>query len=188
MCVIVNRVYQYKIICVKKVILETENLYLRECEETDANYFLELDKDSEKIKYFPPPEEASNVEFQIKNIHRNQVYYKRNPGLGVWTAIEKENNNFAGWFALKHLGKSEDIEIAYCIVKEYRQKGFATNMAKTIIDYGFKQQNLVKILGLVKEENFASKKILEKIGMKFDEKKFYNEAEILFYSIGNQSI
>ena len=48
--------------------------------------------------------------------------------------------------------------------KEYRQKGFATNMAKTIIDYGFKQQNLVKILGLVKEENFASKKILEKIG------------------------
>jgi predicted acetyltransferase len=47
---------------------------------------------------------------------------------------------------------------------------------------------LVKILGLVKEENFASKKILEKIGMKFDEKKFYNEAEILFYSIGNQSI
>lgn len=77
---------------------------------------MDLDLDSENIKYFSQTLEAVNIEFKIQNIHRNQAYYKKNLGLGIWTTIEKEDNNFAGWFALKHLGKSDDIEIAYCII------------------------------------------------------------------------
>lgn len=165
--------------------VETEHLFLRELEESDATFLMELDRDLEKIKYFPPPEESQSIDFQTHNIRRNQVYYQAFPGLGIWAAIEKEHGAFAGWFALKHLGKFKDIEIAYCIVEKFRRKHFATDMAKKLIDHGLNELGLERILGVVSEENVASRKILEHIGMTFDEKKMYNGNELLFYSISS---
>ena len=171
----------------KEKILETEHLYLRECVESDVDDFMELDKDSEKIKFMPIPKEAVSREFQLNNIKRLQDNYNNQIGLGVWTAIEKRNNSFAGWFALKHLGRSEDIEIAYCIVERLRGMGYATEMSGRILEYASMELKLEKILGLTNPENTASKKVLEKIGMSFNEKKLHNGIEMLFYSIDVKS-
>jgi ribosomal-protein-alanine N-acetyltransferase len=56
-------------------------------------------------------------------------------------------------------------EIAYIVNPTYWRKGFATETAKLLIDFGFKEFNLHRIYATCDPRNIGSSKVLEKIGM-----------------------
>ena len=60
--------------------------------------------------------------------------------------------------------------MGYRILPQYWGKGFATEAAMAALDYGFNKLDLSEIIGMVHEENVASRKVLEKCGLKFIEK------------------
>lgn len=166
-------------------IIESENLYLRKQIKSDVDDQLLLDSDPDVIKYLRPPK--PDRDFYIKNIENIQNYYERNLGYGVWAAIEKKEGRFIGWFSLKYIHKSTDVELGYCLLKEYRGKGYATEMSRKVIEYGFNDLKLNQIFGLTHPDNIISQGILKKLGMHFLEQKDYLGFPTYFYILDSNN-
>lgn len=58
----------------------------------------------------------------------------------------------------------KDVEIGYFLVTNHWSKGIMTHVVNQICDLAFKELDIIRITGLVYENNLASQKILEKNG------------------------
>jgi RimJ/RimL family protein N-acetyltransferase len=56
-------------------------------------------------------------------------------------------------------------EVGYCILSEYQGKGYCTEATKLAMKYAFEDWNAHKVVAMCNEYNFASYKIMEKLGM-----------------------
>lgn len=84
--------------------------------------------------------------------------------LGVWAAEDLVSNSFIGWFMLK-ITTFKIPELGFMLPKNQWDKGYATEIAQGLIDYGFNTLNKDKIVASVEKNNFSSIKVLKKIGM-----------------------
>ena len=80
---------------------------------------------------------------QEENIHS---FKKFNDGSGFWAIIGKQTQEFIGGILLKKLydineNPTFNYEIGWHIHQEYSGKGYATEAALKIIDYGFHTLN-----------------------------------------------
>jgi RimJ/RimL family protein N-acetyltransferase len=87
--------------------------------------------------------------------------------LGRWATHLKSTGEFIGWCGLKYRPELEEIDLCYRFMQQYWGNGYATEAAKHTIDYGLADLKLKLITGRAHIENFASLKVLEKIGMQF---------------------
>ena len=118
-----------------------------------------------------------------KIIERCMAYYQENPGFGVWAAIEKETEEFIGWFMLKKYQYSNDQELGYRLMKKYWGRGYATEMSLKIIEYGFSEKNLSKIVAITHPENIASQKVLKKAGMRYIKTIPFKEGDTFYFEV-----
>lgn len=148
-----------------KKFLESERLYLREISKKDLPLLFELHSDPEVMKFIRPPETTiQETEATLNRIFRTNKYEQ---GLGLWICHEKNTGDFAGWFVLKNLDDTDDIEIGYRLLKKHWGKGYATEMSKELLKHGFEKIGLDKIVGATRFDNIASQRVLEKIGLKY---------------------
>ncbi len=80
---------------------------------------------------------------------------------------------------------SPDIELAYRLHKKYWNLGYATELAKALIEYGFDKLALPKIIAMVHPENERSKRVMEKAGMSYLGMVDYRESQWPCYVIFN---
>ncbi len=146
-------------------IFESKRLYLSEYTKTDAQLLLELNSDPDVMKYIGPP--RVDIKVAEESIKKLIAYYSENPGLGVWAAFEKDTDEYIGFFELAHLDNTEEIEVGYRLHKKYWGKGYATEMSKVLIDYGFNKLGLNEIAGVTHPENIASQNVLLKCGLRY---------------------
>jgi ribosomal-protein-alanine N-acetyltransferase len=160
--------------------LETERLILRPMNETDIDAVYKMRRDNEIMRFIREPvtnrDEAENW---INLISSRWAKDK----IGFCSLIEKNSGNFAGWCGLWELKESGEIEVGYAIAREFWGKGYASESAAAFLEYGFNKLNLEKIVAVAREENTASRRVMEKIGMNFDYVgKFYGR-DLVHYSI-----
>jgi [ribosomal protein S5]-alanine N-acetyltransferase len=84
----------------------------------------------------------------------------------VFAIIEKKNERMigSGEFNIQDI-RNRTGEIGYIVNPDYWGKGFATEAANLLIEFGFKQFSLHRIYATCDPRNIASSKVLEKIGM-----------------------
>ncbi|KAN0033109.1 hypothetical protein ACTA71_011317 [Dictyostelium dimigraforme] len=167
--------------------LETQRLIFRELESNDdENLFELLDSDPDVHKFL----EIAVVNIDqcrdaIKSI-RNQ--YKMN-GTGRMAVLIKETKEFIGWAGLKleHNvnGHEQYYDIGYRFIKRYWGNGYATEATQFFINYGFNVLKIDKICAFTDKDNIASRKVLEKSGLKFIEMFDDNGNEEAWYEIVN---
>lgn len=58
------------------------------------------------------------------------------------------------------------IEIGYSIIPEYRNSGYATEMAHSLIGWAFQQPEIELVTAECLDDNIGSIKVLEKLGMR----------------------
>ncbi|MGI8884940.1 MAG: GNAT family N-acetyltransferase, partial [Pyrinomonadaceae bacterium] len=103
--------------------------------------------------------------------------------IGFCSLIEKKSGKFAGWCGLWELKESSEIEVGYAVAREFWGKGYASESAEAFLEYGFNKLNLEKIVAVAREENKASRRVMEKIGMQFDYIGEFYGRELVHYSI-----
>ena len=93
-------------------------------------------------------------------------YYNKHQ-FGLGSVFERKTNQFVGRAGLRHLGYDETqaIEIAYGLLKPYWNKGYATELAKAMVDWGFTHLLVDVLIGIVQVGNIASEKVLQNAGM-----------------------
>lgn len=91
-------------------------------------------------------------------------------------AIEtKSNNKCIGLVGVVPQKKIfGEIEILYEIADEYQNNGFATEAAKELIKWFFEVRDDMYLCAIVKVNNIASQRVIEKIGFVFIEEREIN--------------
>ncbi|WP_419150248.1 GNAT family N-acetyltransferase [Lysinibacillus xylanilyticus] len=165
--------------------METERLELRELHDDNISVLYAIFSDAETMKYYPSP---FNLE-QTKNwIKKNKQRYQED-GYGLWAVYLKESNELIGDCGLvKQIvdGKTE-VEVGYHIHKKYWSKGYATEAAKSCVEYGFSQLGQDKLISIIDPKNGPSIRVAEKNGF-MKEKETFILKFIIYIQYNDQSL
>jgi len=144
-------------------IIETERLYLRELQSDDTKELMKVLSDPESMKFYPDPFSEEEVEKWIQWNIENYKKYKH----GLWAVILKEGQVFIGdcGITMQNIGDETVPEIGFHIIKEYCNKGFATEVALACKEYAFKVLHYNAVFSYTTVRNIPSQKVAEKIGM-----------------------
>jgi RimJ/RimL family protein N-acetyltransferase len=63
-----------------------------------------------------------------------------------------------------------DVDIGYALLPEFWSKGYASEAATAVLDYGRQVLKLNRIVAIVTPDNESSIKLLKRIGLKFESK------------------
>ena len=148
--------------------LETPRLRLRRLVTEDLDDLYKLYKDPEIRRYFP--EGVLSREETREELEYFLHGHPEHPELGLWATLDKETGAFIGRCGLLPwtLEGRYEVEVAYLIDKLYWGRGLATEAARAVADYGFRTLELTRLVSLIDEENRASQRIAEKVGMTFE--------------------
>ena len=156
-----------------KIYKETNRLILRELLLTNEDFLFKLDSNPLVHKYLGnnPVKDIEEIKKVIQSIRQQYI----DNGIGRWAVIEKETGKFMGWSGLKFIKEYENnhinfYDVGYRLLPEFWGSGYATESAQAALEYGFIQLDLPEIIGMVHEENVASRTVLQKCGLKFIEK------------------
>lgn len=84
----------------------------------------------------------------------------------VWAVREKGGGPVIGHAEIKPRKGTEDFEIVYLLRREAWGRGYATEIARRLVEYGFEDLGLARVVATIDDENRASLKVAEKIGMR----------------------
>lgn len=150
------------------IVLETKRLVLKPISLTDLDDLLALRSDPEVMRY--AGDGSIHTREKVQDfIQCGRAYYEQY-GLDFFSVFEKETGDFVGQAGLFHFCfnvQQSEIELAYRLHKKYWGRGYATELGKALIEYGFNHVSLSKIIAVVHPENERSRRVLEKVGMTY---------------------
>jgi ribosomal-protein-alanine N-acetyltransferase len=164
-------------------VIETKRLILRPLAMDDLEDLFALYHSPDVRKYYsegiPSYEETKKeLEWMI-----NTCYAKY--GFGMWATIHKETGKFIGRCGLTPMDIEghEEIEVGYMLAREYWGQGLATEAAQAILQHGFEQAGLSRLISVINPGNESSSKVAMKIGMTLEIDGDVNGEPTLLYSI-----
>jgi ribosomal-protein-alanine N-acetyltransferase len=145
------------------VSIETERLILRTVTPGDVDPVASCWKLDER------PISRAEAEQKIAWMLANHAQNKPGKVAHLCLAILlKETGQFIGWCGLDHLDPAQpDPALFYLLKSNYWGKGLATEAARALLSYAFHQLGLSSIHGGAASENIASRRVMEKIGMRY---------------------
>ena len=142
----------------------TKRLALSEITPADGNELYELDADPRVMRYIGSGRVSTRAQIDeaLQRIPRAYALY---PGLGTWRATRRDDGDFVGWFALKYIPGTSQVEVGYRLRFGAWGRGFATEGARALVRHGFDALGLYRILGVTHPDNAASQRVLVKAGL-----------------------
>lgn len=140
--------------------IETKDLLLRKVTKDDIAEVARMYEYPNTI-LLVQAEKAINT--MIGNYNQNKVGYIKHLCLAV--CIKEKPTVIIGWCGLDGEAEKDKVVIFYIIDEKYRNKGYATQAAKAILQYAFEQAQLESVYGGCDKNNIASFKIMSNIGM-----------------------
>ena len=147
-------------------ILETDRLLVREWTTDDAEAAFEIYGDPEVTRYLggtgaPDPD----VAYRRERLARIVSLYPEWNGLGLWAVVEKATGELIGCGELLPLDGGPEIEVGYHLRRDRWARGYATELTKALLVYGFERMELERIVAVAYPENTASHRVLLKAGL-----------------------
>lgn len=135
--------------------------------EFDLADLFELDCDPEVMKFYKrlPPKNKDEAKVSLD---RYLTYANVQSPLGVYKVTIIDSGEFIGLGILAHIELNteiEKVEVGYRLKKNFWGNGFATEIARTLIDFGFHHLRLTEIYGTTNPEHIVSQIVLKKVGL-----------------------
>jgi RimJ/RimL family protein N-acetyltransferase len=144
--------------------IDTHRLCIREMRMDDFDQFYRLRSDPHTMRYIRKPEtDPAAVRSSMESWY---IYGDQNHPMGVMVAETKENGQFIGYCVLRHVDftPGNDLEIGYTLAPEAWGKGYATEIARALINYAFEGKLATELVAFTHPENAASQHVLAKCG------------------------
>jgi len=158
--------------------LETERLILREWIDGDIQPFVDMNCDPDVMRFFPKHLTAEESrQFIAKS---NSILLEKQ--FGLWAVEIKESGEFIGFIGLAiptfETSFTPCTEIGWRLTKQSWGKGYATEGAKRVLQYAFKNLDLKEVVSFTSELNRPSIKVMERIGMKRSPSEDFNHPRV----------
>jgi len=150
------------------IIIETDRLLLRTWKEEDAEPYYEMNQDPHFLEFLPYAISMEQAKEYVVNTN-NRIAEN---GFSFFAVEEKESGILVGSLGLEKIEEpfpfAPAIEIGWRLAFPHWGKGYATEGARAVLEYGLKTLGLAEIVAYTFVENYRSQRIMEKIGMKRD--------------------
>lgn len=159
--------------------LQTSRLSLRPLAEHNRDDIIDLDADPQVMKYVHSGRPLTQEE-AIQDHQERLLACKQVPGLGYWAGYL--GDIFIGWAALSPIQSNggtfyaQKAELGYRISPHFWRRGYAKEMARELLKYGFEELGLAEIVGQTMAVNEASRATMKACGMQHM-RTFYVEFE-----------
>ncbi len=157
--------------------LETARLRIRPLREADFEALYRIFCDAEMMRWVGQGTAFSRIEARerlLKHIERMAT-----TGYGLLAVELKETGEVIGDSGLFPVeGDPPEVEVAYHFVREHHGRGYATEAARAVLEYGFGAMGLERIVAFCYPENIASKRVMLKIGMRELGRAMYKGIEV----------
>lgn len=150
--------------------LETQRLILRRIIMDDLNEFHILCADDKAMRYMPETycTDKNRSHDRLERMVKNDSELNS----GGFAIANKDTNKFMGLIGLaiedgdKTKHGNHRRSLGFFMQPQYWGKGYMTEAAKAVLEFGFQQLDAHKISAGCLSENVASEKIMVSIGMK----------------------
>ena len=115
-------------------------------------------------------------------VERQRRYYNRY-GFCLWKLILNSDHRLAGFCGLQPLDDLPGIEIGWWLASDLWGQGLATEAARAVLEDGFNQLGLQRIVAIAFRENRASTRIMSKLGMSYEKDVLHHGFRVAMYSI-----
>ena len=152
--------------------LETSRLIIRDwAPDTDAEQGYRIYADPAVTQWIGDRRTAQTLtEARDRLQQYRDRFYTHQDGTGAWAVVEKASAQAIGTILLKELPDAQgeptqDFEIGWHFGQASWGKGFATEAAEAIINYGFQQLGLDALYAVTLPHNHRSIRVTQRLGM-----------------------
>nr|MBN2278750.1 GNAT family N-acetyltransferase [candidate division Zixibacteria bacterium] len=151
---------------VSKDMIETERLILRRMREDDAGAFFEIFSDPIAMRYFGVTFDRPRMDKWV----RDNLEHEQQRGFSLLSVVLKDNGEIIGDCGLEtdEIDSRLIVGIGFDFKRSYWGKGYATEAARAVMEYGFTNLEFDSIFGWIDPKNGPSRRVAERIGMKME--------------------
>jgi RimJ/RimL family protein N-acetyltransferase len=160
--------------------IETARLRLRIFNFADLDALAVIFSDAEVMKYMGTegkPMSRHETKRDLSIFVSDWEKY----GFSRWAVCLKESGRLIGCCGLKLLEGTP--EIIYVLARDYWGRGYGTEAAKASLRYGFECLGLDQIVAVTRHENFGSRRVMARIGMRYEKEVFHYGVDGVGYVI-----
>ncbi|WP_421976232.1 GNAT family N-acetyltransferase [Roseivirga seohaensis] len=165
------------------IVLETERLRLEEGTPDDQVFIFTLLNSPNWIEFIGDRgiESLTDAENYIKNV---LIKSYKQTGFGLYKVILKQDNSPIGLCGFLQRDFLDHPDIGYAILPKHEGKGYTSEAAKAMLEYGRSTLGFKTILAITSSKNSASQRLLQKIGLERQyNEKYTKESNDLLFSI-----
>lgn len=147
--------------------LKTERLSLRAMHPIDAEDMYDYARREEVTRYLlwsPHPDVAYTKQYlaYIQSRYTLGDFYD-------WAVIDRESRRMIGTCGFTKIDTANNCaEIGYVLNPDFRGRGYAAEVARRVMEFGFSELGLHRIEARFMKGNAASLRVMEKLGMAFE--------------------
>lgn len=179
-------------------IAETKRCIIRELTMDDIDALFELYSKPGITDFVEPLYDYDKeCEYERAYIEHMYGYYE----YGMWLVFSKETGELIGRAGLENRDYCDEqetqgvsgtyhseMELGYIIATEYQRQGYATEVCQAILEYAWENLCPDRINCLIDEENYPSRRLVEKLGFQLIGKTDVTGESLLRYVISNRVV
>lgn len=166
------------------IVAETERLIITKFTLDDAQFFIDL-VNTPKFKKFIGDRKINTIPKAQQRIKDGHLKNYDQLGYGFYKLLLKSDNNIP--IGTCGLTKRENLElpdIGFAMLPEFEGKGFGLESSLAILKLAKDTFKLPKIGAITQNNNVASIKLIEKLGLSFEKmvKPFEDDQELMLFA------
>jgi len=148
--------------------IETERLLIRPFALQDLEPFWSFMGDPESTRYMVFTDDQKTYEGAKTMLEMVIASYDGEEPVCALAITDRRSGDYIGSCGLSPLAEPDEVECYYTVLPRYWGKGYATEATTALQKYAFTELGVSRVVAFVMEENPASIRIAEKVGMTFD--------------------
>jgi RimJ/RimL family protein N-acetyltransferase len=159
--------------------LQTERLTLRPLIESDAEAYAGMRYHPEVAKWLLPAD-RDPVVAALASIERFQASWQERR-YAPWGLFQ--DGRLIGHGGLNFVPEFGETEVLWALHPDAWKQGYATEMARAALDYGFKELGLALIFAMTKPDNDPSQAVMRRLGLVYRKNVVYRGMDALWLDI-----
>jgi len=143
--------------------LVTERLRLRPATIDDFEAWHAIARDAEEAWFGAASSTLADSQARLEKHAQHQESH----GFALWVVELRSTGEVIGITGLTHLEDGPEIEVGYRFLRRCWGHGYATEAAKASLAFGLGELGLERIVAVTRPDNRASRRVLEKCGLRF---------------------
>jgi ribosomal-protein-alanine N-acetyltransferase len=161
-------------------ILETKRCRLRTWRLDDAPAAHPWMSDPEVFRYLGGAATVCTTLEDTERAVAAAIAREMQTGWAMWACESRDDGKLIGRAGIKQLDggwarfdpeATYEMEVGYAFSRDRWGHGLASEVATALVEWGFRVKELPRIVGVCQTENRASRRVLEKAGLRFVERR-----------------